>query len=96
MLAIEAAELPLFGAAFGKEITALLAVRLLLTIVLVVFFLRKNPVARVVLGGLRIMAFAVAFTMAIGIQGWIAWTLGALAVADGAAGLCLLLLTFRP
>ena len=92
---IEIAELPLFAKAFGLEITAVLAVRLLLTIVLVVFFLRRNVVAGKILGSLRVMAFCVAFTMATGLDGWLAWTLGGIAVVDGAAGLLLLLLPFR-
>ena len=69
--------------------------RLLLTIVLVVLFLRRNVVARMILGALRVMAFCVGFAMAIETAGGIAWALGALSVADGAAGITLLLLPSR-
>lgn len=95
IVASEIAQLPLFAHAFGKEVMALLAVRLLLTIVLVVFFLRKHTVAKMVLGSLRVMAFCVGFIMALGESGGVAWALGALAVVDGAAGITLLLLPSR-
>jgi hypothetical protein len=75
---------------------ALLAVRLLLTIVLVVLLLRKITVARMVLGSLRVMAFCVGFIMALDASGPVAWGLGALAVVDGATGITLLLLPSRP
>jgi hypothetical protein len=94
VLVIEVGQLPLFARAFGLEITALLAVRLLLTATLVVLFVRRSTVARMILGALRVMAFCVAFIMAVGLTGWLAWTLGASAVIDGTAGLLLLLLPF--
>ena len=95
IVAIEIAQLPLFAHAFGNEVLALLVVRLLLTIVLVALFLRKSTVAKMVLGSLRVMAFCVGFIMAINESGGVAWALGTLAVADGAAGITLLLLPSR-
>lgn len=90
IVAIEAAELALFARAFGREILGLLAVRLLLALVLAGFYLRGSAVARVVLGALRLMAFMVAFVMAVGLEGPTSVLLCAVAVVDGAVGAVLL------
>lgn len=95
ILAIEIADVPLFAIAFGNEVLAVLIVRLLLTTALVVFTLKRSAVAQKILGALRMMTFCIGFIMAIGLTGAIAWTIGALAVADMAAGTALLLLPSR-
>jgi len=90
---LELIELPLFGLAFGWALAGLLAIRTVLAIVLAVFTARGQPVARSVLGALRMLAATVALGMAPIVEGPVA-LVAAIAVAgacDAALGLVLLL-----
>jgi hypothetical protein len=92
-VALEIAELPLFTLAFGSALAFLLAIRTVLAAVLAVFTARGQPVARAVLGALRLLAASVALGMAPLVEGSSALTAG-MAVAgacDALVGLALLL-----
>lgn len=90
---IEVVEIPLFANAFGEEIVALLAVRMLLTMVVGSFFIRPggHDVARVLLGALRILAFCVGVVMAVDAH---AWALLAVSLLDGGAAIALFRMRF--
>jgi hypothetical protein len=88
---VEIVQIPLFEAAFGAELVAMLSVRLLLTFVLCAFFIRGNNIARILLAAVRLMAFLVASVMAIQAG---AWTLAYVSVLDLVASVILFRMRF--
>jgi len=92
-VALELLELALFALAFGAALAGLLAVRTVLAVVLAVFTARGQPVARAVLGALRLLAAAVALGMAPLVEGGplLLAALVAAGIGDVAVGLTLLM-----
>jgi len=92
-VALELVELPLFALAFGAPLAGLLAVRTLLAAVLAVFTARGQPLARAVLGALRLLAATVALGMAPLVEGntLLVAALAAAGLGDAAVGLTLLM-----
>ena len=62
---LDLAQIPLYQQQFGDEIVALLGVRMLLTMVVAGFFLRRSEMARILLGAVRALAFSVGFIMGL-------------------------------
>lgn len=89
---LEAAQLPVYGWAFGGPVLGLIAVRAVLTVVLAAFALRQQ-VVRVVLGALRLMAALVGIVMATLLRDEPALlaALVAFGVLDGALGFALMM-----
>jgi len=95
-LIAEGIALYLYGRAFGGPMVGLLAVRTVLTIALVVFAWRGNPVVRVVLAAVRLMAGLVGVVMATIVDGaGLATAIGALGGAEIVIGLLLLFIRRR-
>jgi hypothetical protein len=92
-VALELVELPLFALAFGAPLAGLLAVRTILAVVLAVFAARGQPLARAVLGALRLLAATVALGMAPLVEGntLLVAALAAAGLGDAAVGLTLLM-----
>ncbi len=92
-VALELLELPLFALAFGAPLAGLLAVRTVLAAVLAAFAVRGQPVARAVLGALRLLAATVALGMAPIVDGGtlLVAALAAAGAGDAAVGLALLM-----
>ena len=88
----EAAQLPVYGAAFGAPVLAVLSVRALLSLALASFAVRGAPAAQVVFGALRLMAGLVGVVMATVVAGHpgLVVALAALGVLDVALGLALI------
>jgi hypothetical protein len=92
-VALELVELPLFALAFGAPLAGLLAVRTVLAVVLAVFAGRGQPVARAVLGALRLLAATVAIGMAPLVESgpMLVAALAAAGLGDALVGLTLLM-----
>jgi len=95
-VALELVELPLFALAFGVALAALLSIRTILAVVLAVFTVRGQPVARAVLGALRVLAASVAIGMAPLVEGNALFVAAMVAAGAGDVAVGLVLLMRRP
>jgi len=90
---LDIAEIPLYQLRFGEEIVALLGVRMLLTMVVASFFVRRSEIGRMLLAAIRALAFFVGFIMGLDAGDW---SILAASILDGIAAITLLRMRFNP